>query len=147
MEIILLEDTPSLGKVGDLVKVSDGYGRNYLIPNKLAIKATPKNRKKLEHEKRFAQEKTGKVKRDAEKLANRIEEFSCTITKPVGESGKLFGSVTSKEIEQQLNENGFQIDRKKIELEEPIKNLGVYTVPIRLHPEVSANLKLWVVRE
>jgi large subunit ribosomal protein L9 len=147
MEIILLEDILSLGKVGDLVKVSDGYGRNYLIPNKLAIKATPKNRKKLEHEKRFAQEKTGKVKRDAEKLANRIEEFSCTITKPVGESGKLFGSVTSKDIEQHLNENGFQIDRKKIELEEPIKNLGVYTVPIRLHPEVSANLKLWVVRE
>jgi len=147
MEIILLEDILSLGKVGDLVKVSDGYGRNYLIPNKLAIKATPKNRKKLEHEKRFAQEKTGKVKRDAEKLANRIEEFSCTISKPVGESGKLFGSVTSKDIEQQLNENGFQIDRKKIELEEPIKNLGVYTVPIRLHPEVSANLKLWVVRE
>ena len=147
MEIILLEDIPSLGKVGDLVKVPDGYGRNYLIPNKLAIKATPKNRKKLEHEKRFAQEKTEKVKRDAEKLANRIEEFSCTITKPVGESGKLFGSVTSKEIEQQLNENGFQIDRKKIELEEPIKNLGVYTIPIRLHPEVIANLKLWVVRE
>lgn len=147
MEIILLEDIPSLGKVGDLVKVSDGYGRNYLIPNKLAIKATLKNRKRLEHEKRFAQEKTDKVKRDAEKLANRIEEFSCTITKPVGESGKLFGSVTSKEIEQQLNENGFQIDRKKIELEEPIKNLGVYTIPVRLHPEVTANLKLWVVRE
>lgn len=147
MEIILLEDIPSLGKGGDLVKVSDGYGRNYLIPNKLAIKATLKNRKKLEHEKRFAQEKTEKVKRDAEKLANRIEEFSCTITKPVGESGKLFGSVTSKEIEQQLNENGFQIDRKKIELEEPIKNLGVYTIPIRLHPEVTANLKLWVVRD
>jgi large subunit ribosomal protein L9 len=147
MEIILLEDIPSLGKVGDLVKVSDGYGRNYLIPHKLAIKATLKNRKKLEHEKRFAQEKTDKVKRDAEKLANRIEEFSCTITKPVGESGKLFGSVTSKEIEQQLNENGFQIDRKKIELEEPIKNLGVYTIPVRLHSEVIANLKLWVVRE
>ncbi len=147
MEIILLEDVPSLGKVGDLVKVSDGYGRNYLIPNKLAIKATPKNRKRLEHEKRFVQEKTEKVKRDAEKLANKIEEFSCTITKPVGESGKLFGSVTSKEIEQQLNENGFQIDRKEIELEEPIKNLGVYTIPIRLHPEVTANLKLWVVRE
>ncbi len=147
MEIILLEDIPSLGKVGDLVKVSDGYGRNYLIPQKLAIKATLKNRKKLEHEKRFAQEKTDKVKRDAEKLATRIEEFSCTITKPVGESGKLFGSVTSKEIEQQLNENGFQIDRKKIELEEPIKNLGVYTIPVRLHSEVIANLKLWVVRE
>ncbi len=147
MEIILLEDIPSLGKIGDLVKVSDGYGRNYLIPNKLAIKATPKNRKRLEHEKRFAHDKTEKVKRDAEKLANRIEEFSCTITKPVGESGKLFGSVTSKEIEQQLNENGFQIDRKKIELEEPIKNLGVYTIPIRVHSEVTANLTRWVVRE
>jgi large subunit ribosomal protein L9 len=147
MEIILLEDILPLGKAGDLVKVSDGYGRNYLIPNKLAIKATPKNRKKLEHEKRFAQEKTEKVKRDAEKLANKIEEFSCTITKPVGESGKLFGSVTSKELEEHLNENGFQIERKQIELEEPIKSLGVYTIPIRLHPEVTANLKLWVVRE
>ncbi len=147
MEIILLEDILPLGKAGDLVNVSDGYGRNYLIPNKLAIKATPKNRKKLEHEKRFAQEKTDKVKRDAEKLANKIEEFSCTITKPVGESGKLFGSVTSKELEEHLNENGFQIERKQIELEEPIKNLGVYTIPIRLHPEVTANLKLWVVRE
>jgi large subunit ribosomal protein L9 len=147
MEIILLEDIPSLGKVGDLVRVSDGYGRNYLLPRKLAIKATPNNRKRLEHQKRFAQDKTDKVKRDAEKLAKSIEEFSCTITKPVGESGKLFGSVTSKEIEEHLNENGFQIDRKNIELEEPIKNLGVYTIPIRLHPELTANLKLWVVRE
>ena len=147
MEIILLEDIPSLGKVGDLVKVSDGYGRNYLIPNKLAIKATPKSRKRLEHEKRLAQDKIDKVKRDVEKLAKRIEEFSCTISKPVGESGKLFGSVTSKEIEQHLNESGFQIERKNIELEEPIRNLGVYTVPIRIHPEVTANLKLWVVKE
>jgi len=147
MEIILLADVPSLGKVGDLLKVSDGYGRNYLIPNRLAIKATPKNRKKLEHEKRFAQDKMDKIQRDAEKVAKRIEDFSCTISKPVGESGKLFGSVTSKEIEQHLNENGFQIDRKKIDLEEPIKNLGVYTIPIRLHPQVTANLKLWVVRE
>ena len=147
MEIILLEDIPSLGKVGDLVKVSDGYGRNYLIPNKLAIKATAKSRKRLEHEKRLAQDKIDKVKRDVEKLAKRIEEFSCTISKPVGESGKLFGSVTSKEIEQHLNESGFQIERKNIELEEPIRNLGVYTVPIRIHPEVTANLKLWVVKE
>ncbi|MCK5552668.1 MAG: 50S ribosomal protein L9, partial [Deltaproteobacteria bacterium] len=142
-----LEDIPSLGKVGDLVKVSDGYGRNYLIPNKLAIKATAKSRKRLEHEKRLAQDKIDKVKRDVEKLAKRIEEFSCTISKPVGESGKLFGSVTSKEIEQHLNESGFQIERKNIELEEPIRNLGVYTVPIRIHPEVTANLKLWVVKE
>jgi large subunit ribosomal protein L9 len=147
MEIILLEDIPSLGKVGDLVKVSDGYGRNYLIPKKLAIKATPKSRKQLEHEKRFVQDKTEKVKRDAEKLAKGIEEFSCTITKPVGESGKLFGSVTTKDIEEQLNENGFAVDRRKIDLEEPVKNLGVYTIPIRLHPEVTANLKLWVVKE
>lgn len=147
MEIILLEDIPSLGKIGDLVKVSDGYGRNYLIPKKLAIKATPNSKKQLEHEKRFVQDKTEKVKRDAEKLAKSIEEFSCTITKPVGESGKLFGSVTTKDIEEQLNENGFAVDRKKIDLEEPVKNLGVYTIPIRLHPEVTANLKLWVVKE
>jgi large subunit ribosomal protein L9 len=147
MEIILLEDVPSLGKVGDLVRVSDGYGRNYLIPKKLAIKATPNDKKRLEHEKRLAQDKVDKIQRDAGKLAKRIEEFSCTISKPVGESGKLFGAVTSKDIEQYLNENGFEIDRKKIELEEPIKNLGVYTIPIRLSPDVTVNLKLWVVRE
>jgi large subunit ribosomal protein L9 len=147
MQVILLEDIPSLGKVGDLVKVSDGYGRNYLIPKKKAIFATEKNLKAIEHQKTMVQHRIGKMKKDVEKMAQQIEKLSCTISKPVGESGKLFGSVTSMEIEAFLKENRIDVDRKKILLEEPIKNLGMYTVPIKLHPEVTAHLKIWVVQE
>ncbi|RLB05046.1 MAG: 50S ribosomal protein L9 [Deltaproteobacteria bacterium] len=147
MEVILMEDIPSLGRAGDLVKVSDGYARNYLLPRKKALLATASNLKALEHEKRLLQHKLNKMERDAHKLAQRIEEISCTIAKPVGEGGKLFGAVTSADIEGALREQGVIVDRRKIELEEPIKNLGVYTVPIRLHPQVIAQLKLWVVKE
>jgi len=147
MQVILLEDIPSLGKVGDLVKVSDGYGRNYLIPKKKAIFATEKNLKAIEHQKTMVQHRIGKIKKDVEKVAEQIEKLSCTISKPVGESGKLFGSVTSMEIEAFLKENRIEVDRKKILLEEPIKNLGMYTVPIKLHPELTAHLKIWVVQE
>jgi len=147
MQVILLEDVPSLGKVGDQVKVSDGYGRNYLIPKKKAILATEKSLKVLEHQKRQVQQRMGKAKKDAGKIAQQIETLSCTFVKTVGESGKLFGSVTSMEIESYLKENGIDVDRKKILLEEPIKNLGMFTVPIKLHPEVTAQLKVWVVQE
>ena len=147
MQVILLEDVPSLGKAGDLLKVSDGYGRNYLIPQKKAILATEKNLKVLEHQKRLVQHRMGQVKKDAEKIVEQIEGLSCTFAKTVGESGKLFGSVTSMEIESFLKENGIDVDRKKILLEEPIKNLGMFTVPIKLRPEVTAHLKVWVVQE
>jgi large subunit ribosomal protein L9 len=147
MQVILLEDISSLGKIGDLVKVSDGYARNYLIPKKKAILATEKNLKVLEHQKRLVQHQIGKTKKDAETIAQQIEALSCTFAKTVGESGKLFGSVTSMEIETYLNENGFNVDRKKIQLEEPIKSIGMFTVPIKLHPEVLAHLKVWVVQE
>jgi large subunit ribosomal protein L9 len=147
MQVILLEDVPSLGKAGDLLKVSDGYGRNHLIPQKKALLATDKNLKVLEHQKRQVQHRMGKVKKDAETVARQIEELSCTFAKPVGESGKLFGSVTSMEIESYLKENRIDVDRKKILLEEPIKNLGMFTVPIKLHPEVTAHLRVWVVQE
>ena len=147
MQVILLEDIPSLGKVGDMVKVADGYGRNYLIPRKKAIFATEKNLKTLQHEKALVQQRVGKMKKDAGKMAEEIEKLSCTFTKNVGESGKLFGSVTSMEIEAFLKENGFDVDRKKILLDEPIKNLGMHTVTIKLQPEVTAHLKVWVVQE
>lgn len=147
MQVILLEDVPSLGKVGDLVKVSDGYGRNYLIPKKKAIFATEKNLKAMEHQKTLVQQRLGKVKKDAERLAQQIEKLSCTFAKPVGESGKLFGSVTSMEIEAFLKENRIEVDRKKILLDEPIKNIGTFTIPIKLNPEVLAHLKVWVVQE
>lgn len=147
MQVILLEDIPSLGKIGDMVKVSDGYGRNYLIPKKKAVFATEKNFKALQHEKSLVQQRLGKMKKDAAKMVQEIEKLSCTFAKNVGESGKLFGSVTSMEIEAFLKENGLDVDRKKIFLEEPIKNLGMYTVAIKLQPEVTAHLKVWVVQE
>jgi large subunit ribosomal protein L9 len=147
MQVILLEDIPSLGKVGDKVKVSDGYGRNYLIPQKKAILATEKSLKAIEHQKRQVQQQLDKAKKDAEKEAQQIGQLSCTFAKPVGESGKLFGAVTSMEIEGFLKENGIEVDRKKILLEEPIKSVGMYNVPIKLNPEVTAHLKVWVVQE
>lgn len=147
MEVILVEDVPSLGKVGDLVKVSDGYARNYLLPRKKAVMATANSLRTLEHERRLLQHKLNRLEREAQGLAQRIEEISCTVVKPAGEGGKLFGAVTSSDIEGALREHGVLVDRKKIELEEPIKNLGVYTVPIRLHPQVMVQLKLWVVKE
>ena len=147
MQIVLLEDVPTLGKAGDTVKVSDGYARNYLIPRKKAILATDKNIKNLEHQKRQIQQQMGNMKKDAERMVEQIEKLSCTFVKTVGESGKLFGSVTSMEIESYLKENGIDVDRKKILMEEPIKNLGMFTIPIKIHPEVTANLKVWVVQE
>jgi len=147
MQVILLEDIPSLGKAGDLVKVSDGYGRNFLIPQKKAILATEKGLKMMEHQKRQVQHRMGKMKKDLDKVAQQIEALSCTFAKSVGESGKLFGSVTSMEIETYLKENGIEVDRKKIVLDEPIKSIGMFTVPIKLHAEIIAQLKVWVVQE
>ena len=147
MQVILLEDVSSLGKAGDLVKVSNGYGRNYLIPKKKAILATEKSVRVLDHQKRMVQHRMARVKKDIQKIAEEIENLSCTFTRAVGESGKLFGSVTSMDIEAYLKDNGIEVDRKKIHLEEPIKSVGKFTVPIKLHPDVSAELKVWVVQE
>ncbi len=147
MQVILLEDVPSLGKMGDLVKVAEGYGRNYLIPQKKAMVATEKNVKALEHQKRQVQFRIIKTKRDAEAAAQRIEGLSCTLKKNSGESGKLFGSVTTMELETYLKEHGITVDRKKIHMDEPIKSLGVFSVPIKLHPDVTAHLKVSVEQE
>ena len=147
MQVILLEEVSSLGKAGDMVKVSNGYGRNFLIPQKKAILATEKNIKTLEHQKRLVQHRMAKTKKDVQKMVFEIENLSCTFTRTVGESGKLFGSVTSMDIETYLKENGLTIDRKKIHLEEPLKSVGMFTVPIKLHAEVVANLKVWIVQE
>jgi large subunit ribosomal protein L9 len=146
MKVVLLEDVPKLGKMGDLIQAKDGYARNYLLPKRLAVPANPENLKTLEHQKTLLKQKQNRVKRDAEKLAQKIERISCTISKPAGEEDKLFGSVTSLDIEESLNEEGLTIDRKKILLEEPIKTLGIYKVPIKLHPEVTAHIKIWVVK-
>ena len=145
MKVVLMEEVPDLGMIGDVVKVADGYGRNYLIPRKKAIEANSRNIKLWEYKKVLIESKLEKARKDAMKLAEKIDDFSCTISKQVGEEDRLFGSVTNMDIEENLKKEGIDIDRKKIILEKPIRRLGVYTVPVKLHPEVIANLKVWVV--
>jgi len=145
MKIILREDVPDLGAVGELVTVKDGYARNYLIPRKLAVKADTKNVHQFDHQKRLIETNRAKLKGIATDLAGQLGKVSCTIPMLVGEQDKLFGSVTTKDIEEALGQEGIQISRKQIVLEEPIRNLGVYTVGVRLHTDVSAQFKVWVV--
>lgn len=147
MKVILTEDTPNLGTAGSVITVKDGFARNYLIPKGMAIGATVQNISQLEHYKRVVEEKMNKVKRDAEKLAHRIEMISCTISKPAGEEDKLFGSVTSADIHAAVKSEGIDIDKKQILVDEPIKKLGIFSVPIKLHKDVTATLKVWVVKE
>ena len=145
MKIILREDVADLGSMGDLVDVKPGYARNYLLPRGMAVPATTKNLRRLEHEKRVIQQQVAKAQSEAETLSGRIESLSITIAKQVGEDDKIFGSVTSKEIEENLREEGIRVDRKSILLEEPIRALGVYPITIKLHRNVTAKLKIWVV--
>jgi large subunit ribosomal protein L9 len=147
MEVILLEDMGKLGTVGDQVSVRDGYGRNFLIPKKMAMPASVKNKSRLEHEKRIASFRLSKVKADAAAVAERLKNTSITIPRKVGEQDKLFGSVTTHDIEKALNDEGIKIDRRKIHLAEPIKALGVYQVPVKLSGDVAAEIKVWVVAE
>ena len=147
MEVILLEDMGKLGTVGDQVAVRDGYGRNFLIPKKLAITASVKSTRRLAHEKRIAGFRMNKVKADAAAIAERLKTASITIPRKVGEQDKLFGSVTTHDIEKALCDEGIKIDRRKIHLVEPIKALGVYQVPVKLSGDVAAEIKVWVVAE
>ena len=147
MKVILQVDVHSLGREGEVVEVKDGFARNFLLPHKKAVEATPLNLKRLEEESQHHQEKTSKTKKQAEILAQKLEAVSCTLSRQAGETEKLFGSVTPMDIEKYLKEEGFEIDRKKILLKEPIKSLGVYSVPLKLHPEVTTHLKVWVVKE
>lgn len=147
MKVILKQDFETLGTVGEIVEVKPGYARNYLIPKGIALKAEQKNIQILEAERRQLELKLTKDKKSAEKLAEKLNEVSCTATVTVGEEDKVFGSVTSQIITDLLKEKGFDIDRKKISLDEPIKALGIYTIPIKLHAEVEAKIKLWVVKE
>lgn len=146
MQIILTEEVKGVGRAGEIVAVKDGYGRNYLIPKKLAVPATTTNLKALDHEKKVIADRQGKLKREAEKVAKSIEALSCSIPCQVGEEGKLFGSVTTIDIEKFLKEKDFAVERKNIHLEEPIKSLGEFTVEIKLHQDVKANLKVSVVK-
>ena len=147
MEIILKKDTSSIGKMGSVVKVADGFARNYLIPQGIGVEATPENLKRLEKEMKSWVKRAAEHKEEAVKLSQEIEKLTLTFARKSGEEDKLFGSVTSMDIEDRFKENGIQINRKIIHLEEPIKTLGTFTVPIKLHPEVTANLNVIVTKE
>lgn len=147
MEIILLQDVDQLGSRGQVVKVADGYGRNYLLPRKIALAATPQNRKWLEQQRvRFLKEEA-REKADAEELAKLLEGVAVTVTRKAGEQGTLFGSVTVLDIAGKLAAQGYKIDRRKIQLEHPLKVLGEYDVHIKLHREVAATVRVKVEAE
>jgi len=147
MKVLLKEDVPKLGSVGDEVEVKDGYGRNFLIPTGKALLATPKNLKQFRHQKSIVDHKVQKLKGVAQTLADRLAQLSLSVTKKVGDQGKLFGSVTSQEIAELVSAQGVEIDRRKIQLSEPIRSLGEFSVPIKLHPEITAEIKLTVSAE
>jgi len=147
MKVILKQDVDSIGTVGDIVTVKDGYARNYLIPKGMALEATAGNLKRIEQEKKNLELQKNREKKAAEHTATDLNNVSVTISVSVGEEDKLFGSVTSQDIADALKEKGFEIDKRKIILDEPIKVLGIYSVPIKLHSEVEAKVKVWVVKK
>ncbi len=147
MEVILKEDVNKLGHRGDVVKIADGYGRNYLLPSKLAIEATANNKAVIEQMKGSSIRKLAKEKIEAEALAKKLESVELVFERKVGENDHLFGSVTSGDIAHQLEQKGYPIDRRKISLEEPLKSLGEFHVPIKLHREVTSHLKVTVKGE
>jgi large subunit ribosomal protein L9 len=147
MEVILKEDVINLGHRGDVVKVADGYGRNFLLPRKLALQATLENKAVIEQMKNASARRSASEKVQAEELVAKLEPLSLTFTRKSGESGQLFGSVTSADIAADLASKGFEVDRRKIALNEPLKTLGDHSVTIKLHREVSAHLKVKVVAE
>jgi large subunit ribosomal protein L9 len=147
MKVILKEDVKNIGSMGQILDVADGFARNYLVPRGLAMEANVKNVKSLEHAKRVVQEKAKKIKIQAQDLSTRIANTTVVIKAKSGEEGKLFGSVTTMDIAEQLKNEGFDIDKKKISLDEPIKRLGTYTVNIKLHPEVSTPVQVEVIEE
>ena len=147
MEVILKEDVAKLGARGDVVNVAEGYGRNYLLPKKLAIRASKENKAVVEQMKASAVRKLAKEKGDAELLGKQFEGVSLQFTRKAGEHDALFGSVTSADIAHELEARGFNIERRKIELDQPIKTLGEFAVPIKLHREVSVQIQVAVVKQ
>jgi large subunit ribosomal protein L9 len=147
MEVILKEDISSLGSRGDVVKVAEGYGRNYLLPRKLAIQASEGNKKVVEQMKASAVRRSAKEKAGAEELAKQFDGVSIVFQRRSSENDQLFGSVTSGDIADALAKKGFDVDRRKIQLHEPLKSLGEFTIPIKLHKEVTAHFKVTIEKE
>jgi len=147
MEVILQKFVDNLGESGKIVNVTPGYARNYLFPKKIAIKATSSNIALVKRQQSMLKTLEAKAKKEYEELAVRLEKVSLTFVKRAGEKDRLFGSVTNVDIAEALKKEGVEIDRKKITLEEPIKALGIYKIPLKPHPEVTAHVKVWVVKE
>ena len=147
MEVILKEDVPKLGNRGDVVKVAEGYGRNYLLPKKLAIKASAANKAVIEQMKASALRRSAKEKGDAEALAKQFEGINLHFTRRAGENDQLFGSVTSSDVAHELEARGFNVDRRKIAVDHPMKSIGEFTIHIHLHREVSVPVKVTITKE
>lgn len=147
MKVVLMRQVEGLGKPGDIVEVAGGYARNFLIPRGLALPATEGNIAHAMHMAKVLERKRNKELKTAKKLAEKLANISLTISAKVGEGDRLFGSITSADIAEALAKEGVEVDHRQIMLESPIKSLGVYEVPIKLHPEVIANVKIWVVAQ
>jgi large subunit ribosomal protein L9 len=147
MEVILCQQVPKVGKIGDVVKVKDGFAHNYLLPRKLACAATPQNKRRIEHEKATRLKEYEAEKKVAQDLADKISKVSCTVTVEVNDLDKLYGSVTEADIAKALDVEGLKIDKKLIELEKPIEELGIFEVGVKLHTEVTAKVRVWVAKK
>jgi large subunit ribosomal protein L9 len=146
MEVILRQAVDTLGHTGDIVKVSAGYARNFLLPRGIAYEATAGNKKRLEQERARLEAAEGERRGSAQELATKIEQVSLTFSARVGEEGKLFGSVTTADIAHELEKQGIHVEKRQIDLHEPIKALGVYRVPVRLHADVKPEVRVWVIK-
>jgi large subunit ribosomal protein L9 len=147
LQVILQSDVPNLGASGELVKVRPGFARNFLLPRKLAVPATTAQINRLNHEKAVALARAEKNKKEAQELAQKIGALKITLARPVGEDDRLFGSVTAKEIENEVKKTGLAFDRKKMQLAEPLKTLGTFDIPVKLMTDVTATLKVEVVKK
>ena len=147
MEVILREHVDNLGRRGDVVKVAEGYARNYLLPRKLALAVTENNKRQIEREKKLAEARDMEEKSAAESVAQRLAQLEIEIARRVGENDTLYGSVTSADIAQALQAKGYEIDKRKISLHDPLKALGETTVPVKIHRDVTAQVKVKVVAE
>ncbi len=147
MEVILREHVDNLGRRGDVVKVAPGYARNYLLPRKLALAVTAGNKKIIDRERKVAEAREAEEKQTAEALASRLSQAEISIARRVGETDQLYGSVTSADIAEALAAKGLEIEKRKIHLDEPLKSIGEFTVPVKLHRDVTANLKVAVVKQ
>ena len=147
MQVILKKDVARLGKAGEVVSVRDGFGRNFLLPKGLALSAIDTNLKVVEQEKKKQALHQEQQKKQAQELAQKISATSCTITVQAGTDGKLYGSVTTQDVAQAYQAEGISIDKRKIELPQAIKEVGVFKIQVKLHPEVSVEAKVWVVKE